>query len=107
MATTDQEYNFDLGIKAKLKKGSSLLGINYFNFQNPMDKNGDNFTDLTLQNRISIFNKWNFIRKENRLANVAARLYMKIGGVEKCSTKINSGEQIVFMANQFILLDMK
>ena len=52
-ATTDQEYNVDLGIKTKLKKAHSLLGISYFNFQNIMDKNQDNFTDVTLQNRIS------------------------------------------------------
>ncbi|MES2592610.1 MAG: TonB-dependent receptor [Bacteroidota bacterium] len=73
MATTDQEYNFDLGIKTKLKKAHSLLGINYFNFQNVMDKNGDNFTDVTLQNRISIFNKWSFERTENRISSIAAR----------------------------------
>lgn len=72
-ATTDQEYNIDLGLKTRTKKTHTLLGINYFNFQNPMDKNGDNFTDITLQNRISIFNKWNFVRNENRLANIAAR----------------------------------
>ena len=72
-ATTDQEYNIDLGLKTSTKKASTLLGINYFNFQNLMDKNGDNFTDITLQNRISVFNKWNFVRKENRVANIAAR----------------------------------
>ncbi|MBK7182889.1 MAG: TonB-dependent receptor [Bacteroidetes bacterium] len=73
MATTDQEYNIDLGIKTKLKKAYSLLGISYFNFQNRMDKNNDGFTDITLQNRISIFNKWSFERKENRIATIAAR----------------------------------
>lgn len=72
-ATSDQEYNIDLGLKTRLKKAHSLLGVNYFNFQNIMDKNHDNFTDVTLQNRISIFNKWSFERKENRQANIAAR----------------------------------
>lgn len=73
MATSDQEYNFDLGVKTKFKKVYSLLGINYFNFQHVMDKNGDNFTDVTLQHRISVFNKWSFERKENRVATIAAR----------------------------------
>lgn len=73
MATSNQEYNVDLGVKTKMKKTHSLLGINYFNFQNVLDKNGDNFTDITLQNRISIFNKWSFERKENRVASIAAR----------------------------------
>src|SRR5690606_35764094 len=52
---------------------TSLLGINYFNYQNPLDKNQDGFTDVTLQNRISLFNKWNFSRQKNRMASVAAR----------------------------------
>ena len=73
MGTSDKEYNVDLGVKTKLKNVKSLLGINYFNFQNIMDKNHDNFTDITLQNRISIFNKWSLDRKENRVATIAAR----------------------------------
>jgi outer membrane receptor for ferrienterochelin and colicins len=73
MATSDQEYNVDLGLKTRLKKAQSLLGISYFNFQNILDKNNDNFTDVTLQHRISVFNKWNFDRRENRIASIAAR----------------------------------
>ena len=52
------EVNTDIGIKYRLSNNSSgLLGINYFNYSNPIDKNQDGFTDLTLQDRISIFNK--------------------------------------------------
>ena len=40
-----------------------------------MDNNHDNFTDVTLQERISIFNKWNFIRKENKLFTLAGRFF--------------------------------
>lgn len=70
------ELNVDLGVKLSVgQKATSLLGVNYFNYQNPVDRNGDGFTDLTLQHRISVFNKWQFIRKENRLATIAARYY--------------------------------
>jgi outer membrane receptor for ferrienterochelin and colicins len=73
-ATSDQEYNTDIGLKMKAgKRAHALLGINYFNFQNIMDKNKDGFTDITLQNRISVFNKWSFERKEGRVTNIAAR----------------------------------
>src|SRR5690606_20656353 len=51
----------------------SLLGANYFNYQNPIDNNNDHFTDVTLQHRISLFNKWNFERNENRVFSFAAR----------------------------------
>lgn len=71
--TSWQEYNVDASVKFSGKKFSSLLGVNYYNYQHPLDKNGDGFTDVTLQNRISVFNKWNFTRKENREASLAAR----------------------------------
>lgn len=67
------EHNTDIGSKFKLGKASILAGINYFNYQHPLDKNGDGFTDVTLQNRVSVFNKWKLERKENREASLAAR----------------------------------
>ena len=55
------EINTDIGYKYSLsKKTTGLLGINYFNFSNPIDKNNDGFTDLTIQDRISIFNKFTY-----------------------------------------------
>ncbi len=71
--TTWGELSADLSAKFNAGKAASLIGINYFNYNNKLDKNKDNFTDVTLQNRISFFNKWNFKRKSNRMANLAAR----------------------------------
>lgn len=74
MATTWREVNTDLSFKTKWGKNiQSLTGLNYFNYQNPVDNNKDGFTDISLQNRISIFNKWTFARKQNKLASIAAR----------------------------------
>lgn len=67
------ELNTDLGFKYNLGKTDGLLGVNYFNYQNPIDNNRDGFTDLTLQDRISIFNKINFNRKNNRVFSIAGR----------------------------------
>ena len=50
------ELNVDLGAKYNLKDLQGLIGVNYFNYSNPIDDNEDGFTDLTLQHRISIFN---------------------------------------------------
>jgi outer membrane receptor for ferrienterochelin and colicins len=70
------ELNVDLGFKGNLGKGTSVLtGINYFNYNNPIDNNNDNFTDLTLQDRISIFQKWNINRKSNKLFSMAGRFF--------------------------------
>lgn len=74
MASGWGEVNTDLGMKATVGKSAhSLLGINYFNYQQPKDNNGDGFTDLTLQDRISVFNKWTFDRAEDRILTLAGR----------------------------------
>jgi outer membrane receptor for ferrienterochelin and colicins len=71
-----RDLNVDLGFKFNAgEKVSSLLGVNYFNYQNPIDNNGDGFTDLTLQHRISVFNKWSVQRPQNRQATLAVRYY--------------------------------
>ena len=58
------EVNTDLAYKYQLsEKNSVILGINYFNYSNPIDNNKDGFTDLTLQDRISIFNKFSLANK--------------------------------------------
>ena len=64
------EKNYDLGYKYRIgDKIESIFGLNYFNYSNPIDNNNDGFTDLTLQDRISIFNKINF----NRKSSIASR----------------------------------
>jgi outer membrane receptor for ferrienterochelin and colicins len=73
-STSYLEHNIDLGAKFNVgKKGSALFGLNYFKYGNRVDNDQDNFTDLTLADRISLFQKWTFIRKENRLFTIAAR----------------------------------
>lgn len=68
------EINADIAGKFRAgKKTQSFLGINYFNYSNPIDNNKDGFTDVTLQNRISVFNKWHFERNKNRLFSLAGR----------------------------------
>lgn len=68
------EYNLDVGSKIDLgDKTSLLLGVNYFKYDNPIDNNNDNFTDVTLQNRVSVFQKWNFQRSKQREFSLAGR----------------------------------
>lgn len=95
--TAWRDYNVDLGIKfTPSEKSSSLVGINYFNYQNPIDNNKDGFTDMTLQNRISIFNKWSFDLKNNRKANVAARYYYedRWGGQMQWNRSYRGGDEV-------------
>lgn len=75
MASSWGEFNADISGKIRAgKKAQALVGMNYFNYSVPTDKNGDSFTDLTLQNRVSLFNKWNIERNHNRLLTFAGRV---------------------------------
>jgi outer membrane receptor for ferrienterochelin and colicins len=71
--TSYQEYNLDAAVRFKVGTATSLFSTNAYWFDTKWDINDDNFTDITLQKRISVFNKWNFTRKQNREASVAAR----------------------------------
>ena len=97
MSTSWAEYNVDIGLKLHAgKKATALTGINYFNYQNRVDNNHDNFTDVTLQNRISVFQKWNFERKENHLFTLAGR-YMyedRWGGDMRWNKSYRGGDEI-------------
>lgn len=91
------EVNTDIGIKFKpTQKTNSLLGINYFNYQNPIDNNGDGFTDVTLQNRISLFNKLSFVRKKGRQFSIAGRYIYedRWGGEMNWNPEFRGGDSV-------------
>jgi len=71
--TSIGEFNLDASSGIKVRKAYSLFGINYFNYDLKRDINDDNFTDVTLQKRISLFNKWSFHRKSGKNFSLAAR----------------------------------
>jgi outer membrane receptor for ferrienterochelin and colicins len=91
------EVNVDVGLRYKAsEKIHGLLGVNYFNFQNRIDNNNDNFTDMTLQNRISIFNKVNIERKSNQIFTIAGRYVYedRWGGEMDWEKEFRGGNQI-------------
>jgi len=95
--TSYLETNVDLGMKFNpTKKASTLLGINYFDYNQVVDKDKDGFTDVTLSQRISVFNKWNFQRENNRLFTIAARgMYEdRWGGDVRWDKKYRGGDEI-------------
>lgn len=96
--TTDwQEINTDLGLKYNIGKTiHAITGANYFNYKNPIDKNNDGFTDLTLQDRISVFQKMNLMRKNQKEFSLAGRyLYEdRWGGQLNWENKFRGSEQV-------------
>lgn len=92
------EVNTDIGFKYNVsKKIQGLLGVNYFNYQNIIDNNNDNFTDLTLQNRISVFNKLTIEQRNNKLFTIAFRyVYEDRWGGETNWNKSFRGTSLVY-----------
>ena len=82
--TTHRELNVDFAVTPKFgNKITTTLSGNYYRNQYRMDFNDDNFTDIPLNNRFTLFNKWSIMRKEHRIANIALRYYTenRFGGV--------------------------
>lgn len=97
MGTTWEALNVDLGVKFNASKAASVLtGVNYYNYDDVIDNNGDNFTDVTIQERVSIFQKWNFKRKDNRLFTLAGRYYWedRWGGEVAWTQAFRGGDEI-------------
>ena len=91
------ELNVDAGFKAKVgKKANLLFGANYFNYSNPIDNNNDNVTDLTLQDRVSVFQKWSFERENNREFSIAGRYFYedRWGGEMQWTPNYRGGDEI-------------
>nr|WP_317166875.1 TonB-dependent receptor [Winogradskyella litoriviva] len=92
------EVNLDTGFKANVgEKATVLFGTNYFKYNNIIDNNNDNFTDLTLQDRISIFQKWDFKRTSKKKLSLAGRyFYEDRWGGELQWTKADRGGNEVY-----------
>ncbi|HEX4887622.1 MAG TPA: TonB-dependent receptor [Luteibaculaceae bacterium] len=68
------ETSADLAWMERLgSRFSVLTGLHHFRFQERIDKNNDLFTDVALQNRTSIFQKWQMDRPKSRQFSMAGR----------------------------------
>lgn len=74
MSSNWLDLNLDLGGKLSVRdKIDVLTGVNLFNYTNPIDNNNDGFTDVTIQQRVSLFQKWSMKRDEGRVFTLAGR----------------------------------
>lgn len=62
--TSWSETNTDIAVTKRFKRVDALFSLNHFYYMQPRDLNHDGFTDVALQNRISLFQKTN-IRRNN------------------------------------------
>ena len=91
------ETSVDLALKSSFGKPvQSLTGINAFFYDRPIDNNGDGMTDLTLQKRISLFQKIDIQQKESKYLSLAGRFVAedRWGGQMNWITKDRGGDQV-------------
>jgi outer membrane receptor for ferrienterochelin and colicins len=95
-STSYLENNIDLGGRLRFKKADWLIGSNIYFYDNKVDVNNDNFTDVTLQKRASLFNKVNFRRPMGREFSLAARLVVedRWGGEMNWNKSFRGGDSI-------------
>ena len=96
--TSWQEFNADLGFSGKInEKVNFLTGINGFIYDNPIDQNKDNFTDVTQQKRFSLFQKFAWTKNPSLKGSFAFRyLYEDRWGGELDWTDANRGGDQIY-----------
>lgn len=91
------ENNLDVGLRSNLgEKVSLLTGVNAYFYDNPVDNNNDNFTDVTLQKRISVFQKIAFQREDHKKFDIATRYYYedRWGGEIQWNSGYRGGSEV-------------
>ena len=91
------ETSLDLALKSSFgNRVQSLTGVNAFFYDRPIDNNGDGMTDLTLQKRISLFQKIDIQQKEGKSISLAGRFVAedRWGGQMNWTTKDRGGDQV-------------
>jgi outer membrane receptor for ferrienterochelin and colicins len=94
--STYGETSVELASKVMLKNASTVFSASYFDYSNKIDLNNDNFTDLALQRRLSVFNKWNVFSKKSNSISLAVRYHFedRWGGEMQWSKKWKGSDSI-------------
>lgn len=85
-ATSDAEYAADIGVVPSRGRFSSLFSATLFYNDRFLDENNDNFADLTLNKRISLFGKGSLAGRDGkRRLELSGRYYFedRLGGTER------------------------
>ncbi|HAN37480.1 MAG TPA: TonB-dependent receptor [Chitinophagaceae bacterium] len=96
-STSYGENNIDISAAYRWGKRTHVLtGFNHFNFNRIWDINNDGFTDVTLQNRTSVFQKITWGRQQQRAASLVARYVYedRWGGQTQWQPKYRGGDVV-------------
>ena len=103
------QTNLDFSVAPGVGRVRGLLSGNVYHTDDFVDENGDGFTDLTLDKRVSLFGKMDYRKEERRILGLTAKYYFedRFGGVRGWS-KADRGSESVYgesiYTNRFELL---
>ena len=94
--TSHQEKNIDFAFAPKMNKVDMLFSGNLFQMSHFLDDNSDNFSDIPLSERLSLFNQWNFKRKSEKSFALSAKYYLenRSGGVKEWDESLRGSDSI-------------
>ncbi len=94
--TSYLEQNLDLGFSVKKEKFSYLFSANLFGLNQKVDLNKDNFTDIALQKRASVFAKMNWQRSASMASQISLRVFKenRFGGEMNWTEDFRGGDSI-------------
>ncbi|MCS6807606.1 MAG: TonB-dependent receptor [Bacteroidota bacterium] len=75
---------------------TGIVNVNYFHFDNRVDKNHDGLMDMPLQQRISAFTKWSFAREDKGEASCALRYIAedRLGGELRWTPEFRGSDSV-------------
>lgn len=81
-ATSHLENNVDFAFSPRTKDFQTMFTGNYYYNNQFLDNNNDNFADVTLNNRLALFNRWSFLRRNNKRFELSGKYYYenRVGG---------------------------
>lgn len=95
-SSTYGEHNTDMAANLSVGRSASLLGVHHYRFNQRWDVNKDNFTDISLAHRFSVFNKWSIYRKNGQPFSLAVRYFTenRWGGEMQWNQSFRGGDSI-------------
>lgn len=99
-STSWLQHNIDASAKLATPIGTGLLGVNFYTMSNRVDNNSDGIMDAVLQDRLSAFLKWNFLRTDDAgkplETSIAARFLTenRLGGQMNWQPEFRGGDSI-------------
>lgn len=94
--STHSEHNFEFSVVPDIKKTPTLFSGSVYIQDRFIDQNKDNFSDITQNVRISLFNKWEINRPSNKKFDIAWKYYVedRLGGTSAYNRDLRGSSSI-------------